>query len=465
MARRTFPTLGTGGPGGSRYAVCRPCVGKSLHPYLNLVLNCTPAPRLLRRRRGAYFSVLILQFSIFNFQFLLPTPALPQSSPPVEAFPYRQPPVDYFSNDLADPVSKLRERIDKGEVRLVFEAGTGYLRSFLKSLDVPLDSQMLVFARNSVNARIISPDNPRALYFNDSVYVGFVPGAPFLEISAVDPHKGAIFYTLPQKEDQPAKLAREESCLLCHASNNSLNVPGHLVRSFVTDAQGNPARGYSKVSDATPLAQRWGGWYVTGDFGDQPHLGNLSTTADLLEYDRNRDGPGRPVDLKKRLDLSKYPAAHSDIVALLVHDHQTNLHNLIARVNYEHQYQKPSGSEDLLLRALLFVDEAPLDHALLGSSAYESWFAKQGPRDKQGRSLRQFDLETRLFKYRLSYLIYSAAFDNLPAPVKNRVYRRLFDVLTAADPPEPFNKLPRAERTAIVEILRDTREGLPEYWK
>ena len=123
------------------------------------------------------------------------------------------------------------------------------------------------------------------------------------------------------------------------------------------------------------------------------------------------------------------------------------------------------SSEDELLRALLFVDEAPLGHPLLGSSAYESWFTKQGPRDRQGRSLRQFDLETRLFKYRCSYLIYSAAFDNLSGPVKDRVYRRLYETLQAVDPPEPYHKLPRVERTAIIEILRDTKAELPEYWK
>jgi hypothetical protein len=449
-AQPTSPPLGKGEPGGSRCAFPEYCA--------RVFSQQATLSRLL--------PFFILQFSIFSSQFLLPAAAFPQASPPVESFPYRQPPVDYFSDNLADPVSKLRDRMEKGEVKLEFETGTGYLRSFLKTLDLPLESQMLVFAKNSVNARIISPENPRALYFNDNVYVGFVPGAPFLEISAVDPRKGAVFYTLSQKkEDVPAKLAREESCLLCHASNNSLNVPGHLVRSFVTDVQGNPTRGYSKVNHATPLAQRWGGWYVTGDFGDQPHLGNLSTTADLLEYERHRDGPGRPVNLKKRIDLSKYPAAHSDIVALLVHDHQTHLHNLFVRVNYEHQYQKPGNSEDDLLRALLFADEAPIEHPLLGSSAYESWFVKQGLRDNQRRSLRQFDLETRLFKHRCSYLIYSAAFDNLPGPVKERLYRRLFDVLSAVDPPEPFNRLPRAERTAILEILRDSKSDLPEFWK
>lgn len=410
--------------------------------------------------------ISIFSFTAFVFQCLIPVAAFSQVVLPAEAFPYRQPPVDYYSDDLADPVSKLLTKIDKGEVQLEFETGTGYLRSFLQALGVPLESQMLVFAKNSVNARIISPENPRALYFNDSVYVGFVPGAPFLEISGVDPHKGAIFFSLSQKkEDQPLKLAREESCLLCHASANSLNVPGHLLRSFVTDIHGNPTRGLSKVDDETPLSRRWGGWYVTGDLGDQAHLGNLSTAADLLEYENHRDGPGRQVVLKKRIDLSKYPAAHSDVVALLVHDHQTHLHNLIVRVNYEHQYQRPTGAEDDLLRCLLFAGEAPLEQPVLGSSAYESWFTKQGPRDGKGRSLRKFDLETRIFKHRLSYLIYSAAFESLPGPVKKRLYRRLWDVLTAADPPAPFDRIPRPERTAILEIVRDTKTDLPEYWK
>ncbi len=402
--------------------------------------------------------------AIFIFQFFLPGAAFSQATLP-ESFPYRQPPVDYFGDQLVDPVSKVRDRIEEGELALDFEPGTGYLRSFLKALDVPVESQMLVFAKNSVNARLISPDNPRALYFNESTYVGFVPGAPFLEVSSVDPRKGAIFYTLAQTKEKSPRLTREESCLLCHASNNSLNVPGHLVRSFVTDVEGNPSRGYSKINHETPLAKRWGGWYVTGDTGDQPHLGNLSTAADLLDYERHRTGPGRPVDLKKRFDLAKYPAAHSDAVALLVHDHQTHLHNLIVRVSYEHQYQKSASSEEDLLRYLLFVDEARLEHPVLGSSGFEAWFVKHGPRDKLGRSLRQFDLDTRLFKYRCSYLIYSAAFESLPAPILERIYRRLWEVLSAAEPPAPFDRLPRTERTAILEILRDTKTDLPAYWR
>src|SRR5262249_45899929 len=153
-------------------------------------------------------------------------------------------------------------------------------QSLLDALEVPVASQMLVFAKNSVNARLISPANPRALYFNDEVSVGWVPGAPAIEVAAVDPHKGAIFYTLKQDSTKATVLAREESCLLCHASSHALDIPGPLVRSFLTDSQGNPTRGYSRVSHDTPFPQRWGGWYVSGDTGSLPHLGNLVAESD-----------------------------------------------------------------------------------------------------------------------------------------------------------------------------------------
>ncbi|MBS0261324.1 MAG: hypothetical protein JSS02_05155 [Planctomycetes bacterium] len=388
-----------------------------------------------------------------------------------DPFPYRQAPINYFSEELADPISELQQQLDLGKIRLDYdtEHQTGYLPALLKSLGISPNSQMLVFAKNSVNARIISPQNPRALYFNDTVYVGFVPGAPFLEISSVDPHKGAVFFTLSQKSDRPVRFAREDSCLLCHASSQALSVPGHLVRSFLTDADGNPTRGHSRITHETPFAQRWGGFYVTGDFGDLPHQGNLSTAADLIGYERNREGPGRTVDLPRRIDAKKYPVAHSDVVALLVHEHQTHGHNLLTRVNYEYQFRKdeepvPSSLEDLV-RYLLFAQEPPLENPVLGSTGYETWFTKLGPHDKQGRSLRQFDLETRLFKYRLSYLIYTAAFEQLPEPVRLQIFRRLWDILSADNPAAPFDKLSAPERRAIREIVAETRSNLPDFWK
>lgn len=422
------------------------------------------------------FDALFLSLSrplILPLILLLTTSASAQTG---DVFPYRNKPIDYFSDETADPVARLRRQLDAAEVSLEFKQGSGYLIDLLKRLDVPISSQMLVFSKTSVNQRVISPENPRALYFNDDIYVGWVPGAAALEISAVAPHKGAIFYMLPQQNERPAKLAREESCLLCHASSHASNVPGHLLRSYLTDPQGNPTQGIPRVTHDTPFAKRWGGWFVTGDVGDLPHLGNLSTSADLLEHQRHPDAAGRRFDSAKRFDASKYPSPHSDVIALMVHDHQTHLHNLITRVNYEHHFApgatrtEPADNsaitpgEEQLIRYLLFVDATELANPILGSSAFEASFAKRGPFDKQGRSLRQFDLETRLFKYRCSYLIYAKAFEQLPAPVKSRLYRRLWDVLTGRDESEDFQKIPAAERAAIVQILRETKTDLPEYW-
>jgi hypothetical protein len=394
-----------------------------------------------------------------------------------DVFPYRQAPIDYFGDETDDRVAQLARRLQAGDAKLDFREKQGFLGALLHELDVPASSQMLVFSKTSANQRLISPENPRALYFNDDVYVGWVPGAASLEISAVAPRKGAIFYSLAQRGDAPPQLIREESCLLCHASSHALSVPGHLVRSFLTDVQGTPTQGLSRVTHDTPFSSRWGGWFVTGEFGELSHQGNLCTAADLLEHARHPEAPGRMIDLTRRPELERYPTRHSDVVALMVHDHQTHLHNLITRAGYEHHFAKVAAEsrrngtvaglpiEEQLVRYLLFADAPGLNGPVLGSSAFESEFARRGPFDKRGRSLRQFDLETRLFKYRCSYLIYSPAFEDLPAAVKSRVYERLWDVLSGRDKAGPFREFPAAERRAIVEILRDTKTDLPAGWR
>jgi hypothetical protein len=114
---------------------------------------------------------------------------------------------------------------------------------------------------------------------------------------------------------------------------------------------------------------------------------------------------------------------------------------------------------------MLFVDETKLIDPIKGTSGFTEEFSKRGPADPQGRSLRQFDLKTRMFRYPLSYMIYSDAFDGMPDIVKERVYRRLYDILSGKDTNPKFANLSAADRKAIIQIVAATKKGLPDYWK
>ena len=379
--------------------------------------------------------------------------------------PYRQQPIDYFGNEAADRVAQLAAELQAGTRTLAHEETQGYLRAFLEAVEVPLASQTLVFSKSSANVRLISPSNPRAIYFNNDVYVGWIPGSSVLEISAVDPQKGALFYTLNQDSAAPPKLTRQESCLLCHASTTSLKVPGHLVRSFTTDRQGRMTSGYSRITQDTPFENRWGGWYVTGTHGRLQHMGNLVGNDAVARHRREPAFGGNVVDLTDRFDVSRYLSPHSDIVALLILDHQVHLHNLFTRVNHETRLGRPSQAEELLLRYLLFADAPPLPAPVKGTPTFAEWFQAQGPRDGGGRSLRELDLTERVPRYRLSHLISSPAFLGLPTEPRGRIYRRLWEILTGADQSDLFAYLPAAERKAILEILLATQPELPDYWR
>ena len=113
---------------------------------------------------------------------------------------------------------------------------------------------------------------------------------------------------------------------------------------------------------------------------------------------------------------------------------------------------------------MLFADETPLKEPIEGVSSFTQTFPERGPRDSKGRSLRDFDLRKRLFRYPLSYLIYSRQFDALPDDIRARIYRRLYDILSGQDETPKFASLSADDRRAILEILRDTKPGLPAYW-
>ena len=383
--------------------------------------------------------------------------------------------ISYNKTPSTGPIARLQSSLDRGEVKLKFDPATGWRDSLLAALGISPKSQTLVFSKTSLQRERIAPQHPRALYFNDDVYVGWIPGAPVMEFSEVDAKLGGVFYTLDQTATDQPKFVRNNQCLECHASAKTMGVPGHLIRSFKTDEQGiiDLITGVSEVNHRTPLADRWGGWYVTGTHGKATHRGNLIGKAAFQQAAEKPNHLGNLTSLKKLVDLTDYASPHSDIVALMVLEHEAHMHNYLTRLHYETQmalsrYQHIRYLRSIaegFLKYLLFTEETPLKAKVRGTSGYAEHFATLGPKDRKGRSFRQFDLETRLFKYPCSFLIYSEAFDQLPKPMREHVLQRLHDILTGKDTSPEFANIPTDTRQAILEILVETKLNLPGYWR
>ena len=401
----------------------------------------------------------------------------------VQRYEAEYPQIGYSDKPTHNAFYRLQQRLDKGEVKLEWKAPRGYLDSVLKALNIDPSSQSLVFSKTSLQIAWISEKTPRAIYFDDENYVAWVDGAPTLELMGVDSVLGPVFYTLDNRSpNAAAKLDRETlRCLNCHDSFSLSGggVPHFLMVSTNAGVEGDHAQRNASIdtSDSTPMKARWGGWYVTGHDGNQPHLGNIIIRSqqdlDNIEALRKPD-----IDtLKGLFDTSPYITDKSDVVALVVLAHQVTLHNLITRANYKsrrfvaRETQDPNPTwEDFspktqkvmrtilepLVRGLLNADAAPFVAPMSGNSGYDAWFQKQGPKDSRGRSLRDLDLKTRVFKYPLSYLIYSDGFKGLPDYAKAYVYRRLDEILRGQDQSPAFAKLSATDRQSILEILTAT---------
>ena len=372
------------------------------------------------------------------------------------------PAIAYPTSRARDTVAQLNLEIGQDLVHLRFDGPQGYLRALLDALDVPVESQMLVFSKTSLMSQIINPGHPRSIFFNDRVSVAWVPGEPFVEVAAVDPSQGVVFYTLNQTPVYQPRLERRDFCLQCHESYASLGVPGMMVRSVFPSPTGLPVRtlGDYTTDDRSSWKERWGGWYVTGKLVGAGHMGNAIFSPS-----------GEPAPAAG-FDTSAYLSPYSDAVALMVFEHQAHLINLLTRVGWEVRYAQYEGrTPDFRAHAaevvdyLLFADEAPLNGKVEGSSGFTARFEAAGPRDTRGRSLRQFDLEHRLMRYPCSYMIYSAQFDSLPDPAKAAIYQRLWQVLSGTEKSSRYARLSPESRRATVEILRATKTGLPDYFR
>jgi hypothetical protein len=391
----------------------------------------------------------------------------------IDASP-EHPAIGYSTRATSDPVAMLNRRLADGQRQLAFEGPGGYLRSVLEALEVPVASQTLVFSETSLQYQHITVTNPRALYFNDQVAVGWVRGADSLEVAAQDPEQGVVFYMLDQKAAAKPQFARSRRCLECHQNSFTGGVPGTVAMSMLplSDNLNDYARGWY-VDHRTPIEDRWGGWFVTGARVPRTHLGNVPVYHVERSYTRLAVAPTLG-SVAGRFDASDYLSPYSDVVALLVQNHQVHMTNLVTRLGWEARMAAHQGApvaarvKDTaheLVDYLLFVDEAPLPGPVVGTSGFAEHFAALGPRDTMGRSLRQFDLERRLFRYPCSYLIYTPAFDALPAAARDAVYARMWEVLSGQEKDPAYARLSGADRRAIVEILRDTKPDLPTYFK
>lgn len=403
---------------------------------------------------------------------------------------FEKEPVRYHETEATDPVAQLKTRLAAGEASLPYDEQFGYLPALLDALDIRQESQVLVFSKTSLQLHRISPRRPRAVYFNDTTYIGSVQFSDVIEISTTDAQLGGVFYTLRQDRESPRLVRDKGQCLTCHSSSRTKGVPGHLVRSVFAGSSGQPLFGSgTRLSDHTSqFSKRFGGWYVTGTHGDMRHMGNVQVLDRTRPEYLDRERGANVTDLTELLDTSKYLQPTSDLVALMVLEHQTQMHNYITLANMETRaalhynsainkaLERPADhlSEstqrriqsvaEKLVRYMLFSEEFKLQSPVAGVTSFADTFSARGPRDKQGRSLYQLDLDSRLLKYPCSWLIYSDAFDQLPTTVYDHVAHRLHEILTGDDTSEPFSHLTRTDRRAIREILEETKPTLAAAW-
>jgi hypothetical protein len=381
--------------------------------------------------------------------------------------PLDHPAIRYNQGPFDDPVSHLARELISGKAALDYRDGPlGYLPSLLERLHINIDSQALVFSKTSFQATRISPRNPRAVYFADDVAVGFVRGGDVLELAGVDPKQGVVFYTLSALKTASPRIERRDLCLKCHQGPATEGVPGIFVGSVFPDSAGAPSHEGAIITDhRTAFADRWGGWYVTAKRGEQPDRANgvASNPAEPLTLDGQQNLPA----LIRKFDVNAYLAPSSDIVALMTLEHQTQMVDLITRAGWQARMGESPDVEGLV-SYMLFAEETPLPAPIEGVSTFTKTFPERGPCDRKGRSLRDFDLQTRLFRYPLSYLIYSPQFAALPANLRDRILSRLFEILSSVNPGPRFSRLSLLDRREIIRIVHDTQSKLPrlpEAWR
>lgn len=407
---------------------------------------------------------------------------------------YENAPISYSDTAPNDAAQALEKRMLTGKVKIDRKDAWSVLHGVMKEFHIPAESQVMVFSKTSKQNDRITPQTPRVVYFGDDAYIGYCLGGA-IEVSTIDPVLGPIFYLLDPyvEESKPLHFERDQSCLSCHGGPFSPDVPGVLVRSVFPGPEGHPimSQGSTVVDTTTPFKDRWGGWYVTGHHGTALHRGNVTAIEKGDQCDIDFDAGANITNLGKFFDLSPYPRKQSDIVALMVLEHQTSTQNILTKANQtsiramymqrslqkelgEKVEDQPTGTarriidhaaEDVV-DALLFKDEAALpEGGIEGDPAFQSAFARNAKPSSDGRSLKDFQLLNRLFKYRCSYMVYSLTFQSLTPPLKQTVLENLWKVLDGTDPEGRYAYLTTSEKKNIQRILAETLPDAPPEWK
>ncbi|MFN3244204.1 MAG: hypothetical protein ACE37K_22045 [Planctomycetota bacterium] len=400
---------------------------------------------------------------------------------------HKRSPNTYRRTEDDNAATRLDARLADGSVELPSQGRRGRLLALLRALEIPVESQTLVFSKTSLQRHRISPANPRALYFNSDAYVGWIPGAASLEVAVGDDRLGVAFYTLTQDPAQRPRLVRDDTCLRCHASTRTHDEPGLLLRSVFPDEVGDPIvdAGEADMDFRQPIADRWGGWLVTGTFVGT-HRGNG------IAEDDGRGGylvASKPAaDLTALADAfgfaaDTYPVATSDIGALLALEQQAAIHNLMVRASLQTRYlldkdrvvneildeqgmraQTRRIVDDLarqLAAALLLDGEADLSpHACAPEPGFARAFAARWPRSGDDIGLGTLDLHRRTFTLPLSPMVHAPAFGRMPDELRRRVLQRLQVAIVRGVPPGDV-RLTRDERSTLDAHLRATLPGWP----
>ncbi len=386
-------------------------------------------------------------------------------------------------------IARLAAQLESGELQLEWRAPRGYFDAFLEALEIDPASQVLVFSKTSLQYQKISWQKPRGIYFNDDTWIGFVQDSDIVEITTMDDKLGPVFYVFHNKRNSDEPVERlNHKCLVCHDSNGTMGggIPLLLARSGLYDYGGNQLKDFSGIgntTDQTPFAERWGGWFVTGQHGSQTHLGNvqLPDAGAVAQVQNHLLGNLDTLEGQNLFDTAPYARATSDIVALMVMEHQLTVLNqlsyvkfkapaVLARAGMLDALQAPSWDAlperaqrtlkrmlDKLVDLALLKDSITLSEPISGVPEFAAWFEAQGPRDAQGRSLRELDLQTRLFRHPLSYIVQTAGFAQLPAFARDYLWRELAAILQGDKEHAALAGVSREERQATLEILRDTQ--------